>query len=158
MEERELTGNKMFEMVKEECERSMGSVGSRGNKRRKGVLFMGEVNGEIGWVENTDRSYGKYVGEIKNGEPNGQGKLTSNDGEEMEGDWKDGVLHGKGTRTFPIGLKYVGEYKNGIRHGQGTQIHPYGWKYIGEWKDGKMWNGIRYDKNGKIEFKYVNGK
>lgn len=85
-------------------------------------------------------------------------QYTSNDGEEMEGDWKDGVLHGKGTRTFPVGLKYVGEYKNGIRHGQGTQIHPYGWKYIGEWKDGKMWNGIRYDKNGKIEFKYVNGK
>ena len=128
------------------------------SNKQKDVLFMGEVNGQMGWVENTDRSYGKYVGEIKNGKPNGQGKLTRNDGEEMEGDWKDGVLHGKGTRTFPVGLKYVGEYKNGIRHGQGTQVHPYGWKYIGEWNNGDMWNGIRYDKNGKIEYKYVKGK
>jgi len=156
---------------------------NKGKKKRKGVLFMGEVNGEIGWVENTDRSYGKYVGEIKNGEPNGQGKMITPDGEKVEGEWKDGVLHGKGTRTFPVGLKYVGEYKNGIRHGQGTQIHPYGWKYIGEWKDGRQhgqgtttWSkgdlkGYRFVgeynngsfwsvtvyKDGNILYKYVNG-
>jgi len=33
MKERELTGNKMFEMVKEECERSLGEVVLR--KREK---------------------------------------------------------------------------------------------------------------------------
>ena len=101
---------------------------------------------------------GKYIGEWKNGKRNGKGKLTYPDGEKMEGDWKDDLLHGKGTRSFPVGLKYVGEYKNGIRHGQGTQFHPYGWKYIGKWNNGLMWNGIRYDKNGEIEYEYVNGK
>ena len=184
MTEKKLTGNQMFEMVKEECERIIGKVGSREKKRKKGVLFLGEVNGEIGWVENTGRSYGKYVGEIKNGEPNGQGKMSTPDGEKVEGEWKDGVLHGKGTRTFPVGLKYVGEYKNGIRHGQGTQIHPYGWKYVGGWRDGRQhgqgtttwskgdlkgyrfvgeynngsfWNVTVY-KDGNILYKYVNGE
>ena len=46
MEQRGLTGNKMFEMVKEECERSMVSVGSKGKK--KGVLYFGEGKG---WVK-----------------------------------------------------------------------------------------------------------
>ena len=36
MKERELTGNKMFKLVKEECERILGKVKGKGKKRQKG--------------------------------------------------------------------------------------------------------------------------
>ena len=72
-----------------------------------------------------------YVGEKKDGEPNGQGTLT----------WK-------------YGRKYVG----GFKHGQETYNYPSGRKYMGELKEGKTWTGIFYDKNGNISFKRVNGK
>ena len=106
------------------------------DKSQRGVLFGRVENGVYGWFKNgnekTDR---KYMGEISNGLPNGQG-----------------------TWTHPDGEKYVGEYKDGKRNGQGTWTHPDGWKYVGEYKDGYRWNGIRYYKNGKIWGKYVNGE
>ena len=56
------------------------------------------------------------------------------------------------------GTKYMGEWKDGKKHGQGTYTNKVGEKYVGEYKDGRRWNGIMYDKYGKIEFKLVNGK
>ena len=62
MKERKLTGNEMFELVKEECERILGKVEGKGKKRRKGVLFRGQVYGEYICYEfgNEDKN-GKYV-------------------------------------------------------------------------------------------------
>ena len=84
------------------------------------------------WKVFTD---GKYVGQIENGEPNGQG-----------------------TFTFPDGEKYVGELKDGEQHGQGTLTSKEGKKFEGEWRNNKPLNGLFYDKDGKINYKYVNGK
>ena len=64
-------------------------------------------------------SHGKYVGDIENMIPKGQG-----------------------TFTLPDRDKYVGEYKNGIKHGQGTFTKPNGYSYTGRWKDGNP-NGLR---------------
>ena len=47
------------------------------------------------------------LGEIENEGPNGQGTLTSPDGDKYEGEFKDGVFHGKGTYTWSEG-KFVG--------------------------------------------------
>ena len=41
MTEKKLTGNEMFEVVKEVCERILGKVENRGKKRRKGFLLIG---------------------------------------------------------------------------------------------------------------------
>ena len=81
--------------------------------------------------ENTDR---KYVGEIKNGRPNGQGTVTRNDGK-----------------------TYVGEFRTGRLNGQGTVTWSDGRKNVGEWKNGKEWNIKKYNKKGKIIGKWVNG-
>ena len=59
--------------------------------------------------------------------------------------------------TWSDGDKYVGEYKDGKEHGQGTYTFHDGRKYVGEWKNKEKWNGIGYDKYGKIISKYVNG-
>ena len=75
-----------------------------------------------------------YKGDVENGEPNGLGILID-----------------------PDGIKYVGEFKGGLPNGQGTYTLPNGEKYIGEFKDNKPWVITKYDKNGNITGKYVNG-
>ena len=52
---------------------------------------------------------------------------------------------------------YVGRWKDDKRNGQGTFTWSDGEKYVGEWKDGRTWNGTKYDKNGNILYKIVNG-
>ena len=64
----------------------------------QGVLFLGKVNGESEWLKNDDEDTdGKYLGEIRNGVPEGQGTFTFSDGGKYEGEWKDGNEHGQGT-------------------------------------------------------------
>ena len=105
-------------------------------KKEKGVLYGRLYNKKLLWKKSGDeRKDGKYVGEIENRKPNGQGTLT----------WFNGD-------------KYVGEFMDGKKNGQGTYTFYYGRKYVGGYKDGRRWNGIMYDKYGKIEFKLVNGK
>jgi len=99
-----------------------------------GVLYFKKVNGKYGWFENgNDKKDWKYIGEIKNGKPNGTGVLSSTSG------------------------KYSGEVKNGIQHGQGTYTYKSGRKRVGEFRKGKPWNVKSYDKNGKIETEWVKG-
>ena len=78
---------------------------------------------------------GNYVGESKNGEPNGQGTMTLPDGT----------------------TKYIGEWKNGKPNGQGTEITTDGSKFVGEFKDDSFLNGTFYDKEGNINSKMLNG-
>ena len=167
-------------------------VVSQVEKRQKGVFYVGVlfnrslVSGGMDWVEDGDEKKDlKYVGEIKNGLPNGQGRLTHHnlnqwlgefkdgklngqgtftlsDGRKYVGEYKDGIPNGQGTHTFGKGDfegdKYEGEYKGGIPNGQGTYTSSNGEKYEGEWKDEKPWNGTYYDKDGNIKGKFVNGK
>ena len=100
----------------------------------------------------------KYEGEFKVGYRNGQGTYTWSDGDKYVGEFKDDKPNGQGTYTWSDGRKYEGEFKEGKKHGQGTYTNKVGEKYVGEYKDGRRWNGIMYDKYGKIEFKLVNGK
>ena len=177
MEDRKLTGNDMFEMVKEECERILGRL----EDKKRGVLYFGLRNGKYGWEEDGDEKknskyvgevkygipYGqgtltylngnKYVGEVKYGIPYGQGTYSFPNGDKYVGEWKDGKKHGYGTLTYLNGEKYVGEFKDGEKQGQGTYTWSDGRKYVGEYKDGEPWNGTYDDKDGKIKFKYVNG-
>jgi len=82
MTEKKLTGNQMFEMLKEECERILGKVKGKGKKRQNGVLFFINRNRIVGWYEDGDEEKdGKYVGEIEKRKPNGQGTHTYSNGE-----------------------------------------------------------------------------
>ena len=55
------------------------------------ILFHSERNGEWDWFEDgNEEKDGKYVGEIKNGKPNGLGIINYNDGTKKAGLWKDG--------------------------------------------------------------------
>ena len=98
------------------------------------MFYFKKVKGKYGWFESgNDKKDWKYIGEIKNGKPNGTGVLGS---------------------TFG---KYSGEVKNGMKHGQGTYTYKSGRKRVGEFRKGKPWNVNNYDKNGKIEAAWVKG-
>ena len=152
MTEKKLTGNELFELVKEECQRILGKVRVIGKKRQKGVLYGRSMNGEWGWYGDGDEEKdSKYVGKTKNGKPNGQGTQTWSDfGDKYVGEWKDGKKHGQGTFTWSVGSKYIGEFKDGKKHGQGIYTwSEFGEKYEGEWKDGK--------KHGQGSYTYSDG-
>jgi len=88
---------------------------------------VGEVNFPDG---------GKYVGEVRDGQPNGRGTFTWPNGEQYVGDWRDGQRNGQGRFTWPDGAKYIGEFKNNKKHGQGTYTFANGRKVVGEFKNG----------------------
>ena len=54
--------------------------------------------------------------------------------------------------------KYKGQVENGKPNGQGTHTYSNGEIYVGKWKSGSPWIGTKYNKNGKILGKWVNGK
>ena len=75
--------------VLQECELGKGEKGVK--KRQNGFLFGREVNGRIKWFESGDEETGhKYVGEINNGKPNGQGTWHYSEGAKFVGEWKYG--------------------------------------------------------------------
>ena len=79
------------------------------------------------------------------------------DGGNYVGEFKDGKPNGQGTMTLPDGTKYTGEWKGGKPNGQGTEITTDGSKFVGEFKDDRFLNGTFYDKDGNIIGKWVNG-
>ena len=107
-------------------------------KSFNGILFYRKVNRKWGWFkdgnEKIDR---KWVGEINNGVPNGQGTWSWNNLKYV-GEFKDGKRNGKGTFYSSSGTKYEGEWKDGKKQGKGTITYPDGIKYEGEWKNGRM--------------------
>ena len=75
-----------------------------------------------------------YIGEMKDGVPNGQGMCAFADGEKYIGTFKNGHYDGQGTYTID-GSKYIGEWKDGKYDGQGTFTSPNGSNLQGEWRD-----------------------
>ena len=143
----------------------------------KGEITNGKPNGfgilSYPYNENS------VVGEWKNGKE-WNTKHTKKDGtilgkfENGESVVSIGVLY-RGWRNAKVGFykekwegvesednedfgKYEGEINNGEPNGQGTYNLPNGEKYIGEFKDNKPWVITKYDKNGNINGKIVNGE
>ena len=90
-------------------------------------------------------SYGKYVGELKDGKANGQGTFTysytfgPSGNKYYVGQFKNNEYDGQGTFVFPTGEKYVGEFKNGMFSGLGTFYTPNGSvKNEGIWSENNL--------------------
>ena len=124
---------------------------------------------------------GVYVGEIKGGEPHGQGTLTLHERFKYVGEFRAGKFHGRGTKTSVNGEVFDGYWKNGLQdgegfhegelgsyygqfqndcfHGHGVMTYPDGSKITGEFKEGKLdgfaiWEG----EDIKVEDKVASGK
>ena len=84
--------------------------------------------------------------------------INYDNGDKYVGEVSNGVPHGQGTYTFANGDKYVGGWKNFLYHGHGTFILADGYKYIGEYKDGIPWNATAYNADGTVKGTFSNGK
>lgn len=92
-----------------------------------------------------------YVGEFRDGAPNGQGSYSFPDGWKYVGEVRYGALEGQGTTFFTSGTTYVGEHHAGKPNGRGTYTFPDGWKYVGEVRDNKYeGQGTEYLANGTV--------
>jgi hypothetical protein len=83
--------------------------------------------------------------------------INYDDGGKYVGEVSNGVPHGNGTYTFANGDKYIGEWKNFIYHGHGIYTFASGDKYIGEFKDDVKWNGVYYRADGTVKGTYIQG-
>ena len=96
--------------------------------------------------------YGKFTGEIKDGVPNGRGKLDytgSLKGDRYEGEFKNGEPEGKGTYYHRNGNIYSGDLKNDKAYGKGIFYFHDGKRYEGDFvNDARHGKGIIYFPNG----------
>lgn len=103
-----------------------------------GILCRTLKDRKTVWSEKCNDVLGnKFVGDIENMKPNGQGTVTLPNEYTFTGGFKDGKFHGQGTQIFSNRDKYVGEFKSGKKHGKGTLSSTNGFKYVGEFKSGK---------------------
>ena len=100
----------------------------------------------------------KYVGEFRDTRWHGQGTLTAPNGRKYVGEFRNYQFNGQGKETWPTGQIYVGEYKDGVPNGYGTMSFPDGSNYVGELKNGSYWRGTESDKNGNAIATYSVGK
>ncbi len=86
---------------------------------------------------------GTYVGEHKDGMPNGNGKMMYDDGEYYEGFVVDGVSNGPGKLYLSsTNETFIGNFQDDLLQGEGEYINgDEGWRYNGPFKDG-LFNGI----------------
>jgi hypothetical protein len=103
-----------------------------------------------------DDKYGSdyYIGEFKDDERNGKGKLAWKNGAVYEGEFVDGFRSGNGTNVFASGAKYEGRWLNNQFNGFGKYTFARddnkGRDYaVGHWTDDKL--------DGKGELKWRNG-
>jgi hypothetical protein len=137
-----------------------------------GTMSFGKLSEDGGWHERKDdistevgnqqslkNGHGsiifddgtKFEGDFKGLQFDGEGILTSPNGETYEGEFKSGKRCGKGTQKFSDGTKYVGNWKNDLFNGVGSLKYPDGIEYFGEFEDGeKLGGGITMSGEGPV--------
>ncbi|MGX5840034.1 MORN repeat-containing protein [Mesorhizobium sp. ArgA1] len=85
--------------------------------------------------------YSSYFGEIRNGRPDGQGRLELRSGEILDGHWVAGQLDGHAIHVDADGNRYEGEFSAGVPNGSGRLETKTGEIFVGPFADGL--------KNGK---------
>ncbi len=138
-------------------------IDADGQQFWSGTYRGGSLNGRAIWLHVTDgktasyyagcwkdgrrHGYGtvlyengnRYVGEFRNGFPNGSGEFRwQGAGSHYIGEVADSDLNGTGTLVIPGLLEYTGSWKAGSRHGAGTERFVDGLlEYRGAYVEGK---------------------
>lgn len=95
-----------------------------------------------------------YEGELKDGAPHGQGKMTWPNGSFYNGSWRNGQIDGHGEyHSTNDGTIYVGEFEENARYGKGKYTWPDGSYYNGDFVRGNFeGNGERYYAKDKCTY------
>lgn len=114
------------------------TVAADGTVNGKGRLVW-RVRGSASYDPKT--IYSSYFGEIRNGRPDGQGRLELRSGEILDGHWVAGQLDGHGIHIDADGNRYEGQFTAGVPNGEGRLETKTGEIFAGSFADGL--------KNGK---------
>jgi len=87
-----------------------------------GQVKNGKPNGLGTFLYRNDYAL-RYVGYFVDGKPSGKGALVFKNGAFLCGDWKNGKLGGKGANLNRDGDLFVGEFVNGVKSGFGTLFY-----------------------------------
>jgi len=155
-------------------------------EKKEGTLYRWETSSGVVWKGYGDKEFQDYyVGEWKDGKPNGLGVMIYTNYKSKYqfivkrkgkyiGEWKDGKWNGQGIHKNKFQTTFVGEFRNDIywegtlyeyqgeiigkfENGKGT-VEDFTGKYVGGYKNGIRWKGKMYDINGNLKYEYVNGK
>ena len=114
----------------------------------RGFLGIYSTTGNGRYVSN----YWIYEGEFVNGDFNGIGKVTWEDGVVYEGEFINNNFNGRGTMIWPDGTRYEGDYADDKRHGNGTYHYSDGSWYEGEWANGERHGqGTMTEADGSVK-------
>ncbi len=80
---------------------------------------------------------GTYSGDLRDGEPHGQGAMTMRNGDRYEGQFVNGLFEGQGVYVWQNGDRYEGSFRSGEMHGQGSFTLAGGQVTTGEWDMGR---------------------
>ena len=87
-----------------------------------------------------------YIGELKKGKPNGNGRMIYADKSEYIGSWSLGERNGLGQMIYADKSEYIGSWSLGERNGLG-QLKTANYVYNGFWKNDNP------NDSGRIEYK-----
>ena len=100
-----------------------------------------------------------YTGEVDdNNIPNGQGEARFKSGNYYKGTFVNGKFNGENAYyKYPSGRVFEGSFKDNLFE-KGKLTETDGTYFEGEFKNGNPYNGSKFDKQGNIIEKIVNGK
>jgi len=109
-----------------------------------GIAADGTISGEgkLTWRVRGSASYDPktiysvYRGELRDGRPNGKGRLEIRSGEMFEGEWSNGLLEGTGVHVDAEGNRHEGMFQAGVPNGEGRYLARTGEIFEGTFKDG----------------------
>ena len=92
-----------------------------------GTAAPGAIEGEgrLIWLARGAAAYDRdaivseYEGALRNGRPDGRGKIVLKSGLVYDGTWRDGVMTGYGVLRFATGDRYSGAVRDGAPEGRG---------------------------------------
>ncbi|MCB0519315.1 MAG: caspase family protein [Lewinellaceae bacterium] len=102
----------------------------------------------------------KYIGDFRQGRPNGRGILYFANGNKYLGDWQDNFRQGQGKFIFALGHEYEGQFKRNYFFGKGKMDYANGDRYDGDWQNNKPnGTGTYYFKTGnRYEGEFQEGR
>jgi len=96
------------------------------------------VHAADGLPDLTTADGGHYYGSLRDGKPNGRGRVEWDNGARYEGTFENGVYQGRGRFVGADGRRYEGEFANGLFDGRGRFESPNGEIYEGDFEKGEF--------------------
>jgi len=121
--ESSITGNFCFKTTSEGCAEFIQVIY---DPFLEGIFNIEELN-----FKNDDQ----YIGQVKDGQPNGKGILSYKIGAKYQGEFLNGKKHGEGLVIKPDGSSFEGNFINGMKEGKGTLNWINGAKIQTDWKN-----------------------